>query len=97
MEAVERFGNIPLVETGLKTAENVYITIKDSNRLFHWYFDTAEATVFSVIESIQPAVKLFENPLKRIDQNMCRILDIVEQHLPMVYLPPQMVINKFID
>lgn len=91
MESVERFGSIPIVETGLKTAEHVYCRIKMNNRLFNWYLNTAEATLYAAIDSVQPAVKLLEGPLKRIDDIMCKSLDVVEQRVPLVYLPPEMM------
>ncbi|XP_055373825.1 lipid storage droplets surface-binding protein 1 [Condylostylus longicornis] len=92
LEAVERFGNIPIIETGFKTAENVYERIKGSNRLFNWYFGMAETTISATIESLLPAVQLFEGPIKRIDEIMCKSLDKVEQRAPLVYLPPEMMI-----
>ncbi|XP_068156442.1 lipid storage droplets surface-binding protein 1 [Drosophila tropicalis] len=91
LEAIDRLGSIPLVETSLKRVENIYGKVKNNNRLFSWYFDTAEATVAAAYDSLQPAVKLFEHPLKRLDDVMCKSLDILEQHIPLVYLPPEMM------
>ncbi|XP_023035488.1 lipid storage droplets surface-binding protein 1 isoform X1 [Drosophila willistoni] len=91
LEAIDRLGSIPLVETSLKRVENIYGKVKNNNRLFSWYFDTAEATVAAAYDSLQPAVKLFEHPLKRLDNVMCKSLDILEQHIPLVYLPPEMM------
>lgn len=91
MEAVTRFGNIPIIETGFKAAEDAYTRIKSSNRLFNWYLDTAEAALLATVESFLPAIRLFEGPLRRIDKIMCKSLDLVEQRVPAVYLPPQMM------
>ncbi|XP_037948543.1 lipid storage droplets surface-binding protein 1 isoform X2 [Teleopsis dalmanni] len=91
LEAIDRITSIPLVEMSFKRAENIYEKVKNNNRLFSWYFETAEATIFAAYESVQPAVKLFEAPLKRIDNVMCKSLDILEQRIPLVYLPPEMM------
>lgn len=42
---------------------------------------------------MRPAVKIIEGPLQRIDQILCSSLDAVEQRVPSVYLPPQLVIQ----
>ena len=94
MEAYDRITSIPLVESSFKRAEQIYSKVKHNNRLFNWYFDTAEATLYAAFETVQPAVKLFEAPLKQLDTVMCKSLDILEQRIPLVYLPPEMVNRK---
>ncbi|XP_065371793.1 lipid storage droplets surface-binding protein 1 isoform X2 [Calliphora vicina] len=91
LETIDRIGSIPLIETSLKQVEHLYAKVKNSNRLFNWYFETAEYTILSAYESVQPAVKLFEAPLKRLDSVMCKSLDILEQRAPLVYLPPELM------
>ncbi|XP_062124280.1 lipid storage droplets surface-binding protein 1 isoform X1 [Drosophila sulfurigaster albostrigata] len=91
LEAIDRITSIPLVETSVKRVENIYDKVKHNNRLFSWYFETAEATISAAYETVQPAVKLFELPLKRLDNVMCKSLDILEQRIPLVYLPPEMM------
>ncbi|BFF91509.1 lipid storage droplets surface-binding protein 1 [Drosophila madeirensis] len=90
LEAIDRIGSIPLVESSVKRVENIYGKVKNNNRLFSWYFEAAEATISAAYGSVQPAVKLFEHPLKRLDNVMCKSLDILEQRIPLVYLPPEM-------
>lgn len=112
MQAVERFGSIPIIETGIKSAENVYSKLKvcklcflsffdknvkfkkklqGSNSFINWYCEVAETTVIAAMDSARPVVRLFDGPIKKIDEMMCKSLDIVEQIAPSVYLPPQMV------
>ncbi|XP_034485178.1 lipid storage droplets surface-binding protein 1 [Drosophila innubila] len=91
LEAIDRITSIPLVESSVKRVENIYDKVKNNNRLFSWYFETAEATISAAYETVQPAVKLFELPLKRLDNVMCKSLDILEQRIPLVYLPPEMM------
>lgn len=91
MEAIDRITSIPLVESSVKRVEHIYDKVKNNNRLFSWYFETAEATISAAYDTVQPAVKLFELPIKRLDNMMCKSLDILEQRIPLVYLPPEMV------
>jgi len=94
LEAIDRIGSIPLVESSVKRVETIYDKVKNNNRLFSWYFETAEATISAAYETIQPAVKLFEPSIQRLDNVMCKSLDILEQRIPLVYLPPEMVSNQ---
>uniref|UniRef100_A0A336KXF3 CSON001191 protein n=1 Tax=Culicoides sonorensis TaxID=179676 RepID=A0A336KXF3_CULSO len=91
MESVVRIQNIPLVETGLKTAESLYNRLKQTNSLINWGFTTAESVSLAAIESIKPVVQLAEGPISKIDQVVCKSLDLVEQRVPSVYLPPEMM------
>lgn len=91
MESISRFGSIPVVETGLKTANTVYHKVKESNGLFNWGLETAEAITYAFVDSLRPAAKLIEGPLHRLDYFMCRSLDFVEQKVPSMYLPPEMM------
>lgn len=68
--------------------------LQQRNGLFTWSFNTAEGVIFAAVETVRPAVKIIEGPLHRIDQILCNSLDIVEQRVPSVYLPPQMVSSK---
>lgn len=91
MESIARFGSIPVVETGIKTAGTVYQKVKTSNGLFNWGFETAEAMAYALVDSLRPATKLMEGPLHRLDEFMCKSLDFVEQKVPSMYLPPEMM------
>ncbi|XP_017092222.1 lipid storage droplets surface-binding protein 1 isoform X1 [Drosophila bipectinata] len=91
LEAIDRITSIPLVESSVKRVETIYDKVKNNNRLFSWYFETAEATITAAYETVQPAVKLFEPSLRRLDNVMCKSLDILEQRIPLVYLPPEMM------
>ncbi|XP_039448751.1 lipid storage droplets surface-binding protein 1 isoform X6 [Culex pipiens pallens] len=91
MESISRFGSIPVVETGLKTAGTVYQKVKTSNGLFNWGFETAETVTYALVDSLRPAAKLIEGPLHQLDSFMCKSLDFVEQKVPSMYLPPEMM------
>jgi len=91
MESLARIGSIPLVESGVKTAEHVYVGLKKRNGLLNWSFETAEGVIWAAVDSVRPAVKIIEGPLLRFDQILCSSLDIVEQRVPSVYLPPQLI------
>jgi perilipin-2 len=91
MDCVVRIQSIPLVETGLKTAESIYFRLKQSNSLINWGCTTAETMSAAAIESITPVVQLAEGPIQRFDKVVCKSLDLVEQRVPSVYLPPEMM------
>lgn len=61
------------------------------NSILNWSFETAEGVILAAVDSVRPAVKIIEGPLARIDQLLCSSLDVVEQRVPSVYLPPQLV------
>lgn len=91
MDCVVRIQSIPLVETGLKTAESFYFRLKQSNSLINWYCNTAETMSAAAIETFKPVVQLAEGPIQRFDKVVCKSLDLVEQRVPSVYLPPEMM------
>lgn len=46
---------------------------------------------YAFVDSLRPAAKLVQGPLHRLDNFMCKSLDFVEQKVPSIYLPPEMV------
>lgn len=91
METIEKFSSIPIVESGIKTGMNIYNRVKKYNRLLNWGLETSENVALSMIESIRPAVKFIEGPLEKIDQFGMKVLDMAEEKVPNLYLPPQMI------
>ncbi len=92
MESISRLTSIPIISFGLEKAGHVYTTFKESNLLFHWGLENAESRAMSVIDTLLPAAKIIEKPLTKLDQIMCKSLDLVEDHIPYYYfLPPQLI------
>lgn len=91
MESLSRFSSIPVVETGIKTAGSVYERVKTSYGLLTWGFETAESLTYALIDSLRPATKMIQGPLHQLDSIMCKSLDLVEQKVPSMYLPPEMM------
>lgn len=91
METIEKFSSIPIIETGLNTGLRVYNRVKRTNRLVYWGFETSENVALSMIESIRPAVRFIEGPLESIDKLGLKVLESVEEKMPNLYLPPQMI------
>lgn len=50
-----------------------------------------ENTMFSAIDSLKPGLKMLEGTINKFDVLVCKSLDIMEQQVPHVYLPPQMM------
>lgn len=91
METIEKFSSIPLVESGINTGLRVYNRVKRTNRLMFWGLETSENVALSMIESIRPVVRFIEGPLEAIDKIGLKVLERVEEKMPNLYLPPQMI------
>ncbi|CAH1126862.1 unnamed protein product [Ceutorhynchus assimilis] len=91
LESVNRIYNLPIVETGVNYAGDIYQKIKKSNGLFYWTLDQAENTLYSVMDTAGPAIGLFQGPLSQVDKIICKTLDIVEEKVPSINLPPQII------
>lgn len=86
--SVARIVKLPIVETGWHFAANVYTRIKKSNSLVSWGLNTAEASLQVALETTLPAVTVLERPITLLDTLLCKSLDIVEERVPLVTLPP---------
>jgi len=91
LESVSRIYSLPIVETSFNYAEHIYQRIKKSNSLFNWTLDQAENTIYSVIDTAGPAIIFFQGPLSQVDKIVCKTLDIVEEKVPSINLPPEMI------
>ena len=91
METIEKVSSIPLIESSLSTGLRVYNRVKRANRLMFWGLETSENVAFSLIESIRPAVRFIEGPLETLDKMGLKMLECVEEKMPNLYLPPQMI------
>lgn len=94
LASVARIVKIPLVETSLHLATDIYSKIKKSNSLVNWSLGTAESSVQLALEHTLPAVIILERPIALIDSLLCRSLDIVEERVPAVTLPPNQLLEK---
>ena len=72
----------------------VPIFVQKSNSLVGWGLNTAESTVHSALQTTLPAVIVLERPIAIVDSLLCRSLDIVEERIPVVTLPPALVSAK---
>ncbi|GAB1862272.1 Lipid storage droplets surface-binding protein 1 [Camponotus japonicus] len=90
-ESVARISNLPIVESGIYIAGNVYRKIKRSNSLMNWSLDTAEQSFAIATTTARPAIFAFNGPITSIDQLLCKGIDIVEQRVPAVHLPPHLM------
>ncbi|XP_076221975.1 lipid storage droplets surface-binding protein 1 isoform X2 [Nomia melanderi] len=89
-EFVIRITNLPIVENSIHIASNVYDMIKRSNSLMSWSLDTAEQSLAIATASAKPAIYALNGPITTIDQLLCKGIDIVEQRVPSVHLPPHL-------
>jgi perilipin-2 len=91
MESFEKFTSIPVVESSFKTGKTIYNRVKNSNSLINWYLNISENVTFALIDSLKPALSIVEGPLHTIDNYGMKILESVEQTIPNINLPPQMI------
>lgn len=90
-ESVARITSLPIFESSIHIAGNVYDKIKRSNSLMNWSLDTAEQSVAFATATAIPAMLVLNGPLITLDNIICRGIDIVEQRVPVVNLPPQLL------
>lgn len=91
IESVARISSLPIVESGIHIAGNVYRKIKRSNSLMNWSLDTAEQSLAIATATARPAIFALNGPITTIDQLLCKGIDIVEQRVPAVHLPPHLM------
>ncbi|CAH1176400.1 unnamed protein product [Phaedon cochleariae] len=94
LESITRITNFPVVESSWSYAGSIYKKLKDSNSMVHWTFDTAESSIHTILEAASPAIILLEGPINSLDKVVCRSLDIVEQAVPSINLPPEMIYSN---
>lgn len=97
LKAVDRISRIPVFESGYNYATILYNRIKKSNGLVTWSLNSAEAGVMLAIEITLPAVSYFEAPLHTVDNILCLSLDLVEERVPAINYPPDVIFNKTKD
>ncbi|XP_039278303.1 lipid storage droplets surface-binding protein 1 isoform X3 [Nilaparvata lugens] len=97
LKSVNRLSKIPVVETGYNYATAIYDRLKRSNSLVSWGLTSAEAGVLLALEITLPAVSLLESPIHTVDDLLCRSLDIVEERVPAIHYPPQVIYTRTKD
>ncbi|KYN28235.1 Lipid storage droplets surface-binding protein 1 [Trachymyrmex cornetzi] len=90
-ETITKLSSLPIVESGIHIAGNVYTRIKRSNSLMNWSLDTAEQSLSIATATARPAIVALNGPITTIDQLLCKGIDIVEQRVPAVQLPPHVM------
>lgn len=71
------------------TDEILYL--QKSNALFDWSLDRAETALLGVVDTLRPGFHLFEGTISQFDSLLCKSLDLMEQKVPNLYLPPTMI------
>lgn len=93
LESVARITSLPIVENGMNIAGDVYGKLKRSNSLMNWSLCTAEQSlaIATAKLSAKPIVYVLNGPIMTIDHLLCKGMDIVEQRVPSVHLPPYLM------
>jgi perilipin-2 len=67
------------------------VVLQKSNSLVSWGLNTAEGSLQVAFETTLPAVIVLERPITLLDSLLCKGLDVVEERVPLVTLPPGQV------
>ena len=101
MESVQRIAHLPVVESTIQTAANIYGKVKDYNSVTNWTLQTAENTLHKAIEVGKPVAtpvySKLEGPIKKVDDILCTGLDYVESKIPAVKLPPTEILLQIYE
>ncbi|XP_077297930.1 lipid storage droplet-1 isoform X2 [Arctopsyche grandis] len=97
LESITRISSIPLVESSIEIGEKLYAKIKDTNVLTKWYLSAAESSLHASVNFAMPALIYLSGPISKIDDILCKSLDAVEQRVPSMYLPPQVMYSNAQD
>ncbi|XP_014256268.1 lipid storage droplets surface-binding protein 1-like isoform X2 [Cimex lectularius] len=97
LQSLDRLSKIPVIETGVQYASGVYWKIKNSNALMRWSLNSVEGGLHLAVEKSLVAVSLFEFPLFIVDNIVCKSLDSVEQRVPAINYPPELLLNMTKD
>lgn len=87
--AIKRIMKLPVVSSGVDKATYIYVKVKSSNKIIGFSLDNAEKTVLNMVDLTVPIVIKLEDPINRIDDIMCKSLDIVEHNIPIVTYTPE--------
>ncbi|XP_039306664.1 lipid storage droplets surface-binding protein 1 isoform X2 [Solenopsis invicta] len=76
---------------GQRSAVSARLCSQRSNSLMNWGLDTAEQSLAIATATARPAIFAFNGPITTIDQLLCKGIDMVEQRVPSVHLPPHLM------
>lgn len=65
--------------------------MQKSSAWFNWGLDKLETTLFGAVDTLRPGFKLFEGTISHFDALVCKSLDLMEQKVPNLYLPPTLM------
>lgn len=97
VESINRLLKLPIVEDGKQIAGNVYTRIKRSNSFINWGLGTAERSLVMATTIATPAINVFVGPITTIDHLLCKGIDVVEDKVPAVHLPPRQMYSSAKD
>ncbi|XP_046391943.1 lipid storage droplets surface-binding protein 2-like isoform X2 [Ischnura elegans] len=91
MESVSRISKIPIVESAWGVASGLYGKVKDSNSVVSWTLNHAEVVSTA---ALVPVASRLETPLHAVDNILCKGIDIVEEKVPVIKMPPRQILDS---
>ncbi|XP_071455636.1 lipid storage droplets surface-binding protein 1-like isoform X2 [Hetaerina americana] len=89
MESVNRISKIPIVESVWGVATGFYGKVKESNSVVSWTLSHAEVVSTA---AIGPVASRLETPLHAVDSMLCKGIDMVEEKVPAIKMPPSQML-----
>ena len=100
LESVNKISQLPVVESTLGLASDLYKKVKDSNSMVSAALDRAESTTQSVVTRAvdmgRPVAARLQGPIQRVDSALCTGIDYVESKVPAVKLPPKEMYERVV-
>ncbi|XP_046422539.1 lipid storage droplets surface-binding protein 2-like isoform X1 [Neodiprion fabricii] len=97
LEVFDRVRNMPVVQSAIGMTGSTYNYVKESSDLLSWALNYAESGLHyasaTAAPIATPIVKKFEGPINKVDQTLCKGLDIVEQQVSTAREQPQHVVE----
>ncbi|KAK3930864.1 Lipid storage droplets surface-binding protein 1 [Frankliniella fusca] len=98
LESVNKISQLPVVESTIGLASDMYRKVKDSNAMVSAALGAAESTaqtaVNKAVEVGRPVAARLQGPIQRVDSALCTGIDYVESKVPAVKLPPKEMYDR---
>lgn len=98
LESVNKITQLPVVESTIGLASDMYKKVKDSNAMVSAALGAAESTAQSAVNKAvevgRPVAARLQGPIQRVDSALCTGIDYVESKVPAVKLQPKEMYDR---
>lgn len=90
---VTRLASLPVVNTAVTQACNLYQRTKESNQVFRTSLNLAESSIKSVAETSKPYLEKYQPQLETMNKIACSQLEKLEEKCPAITKPTDELVN----